>query len=238
MGALAASISHEVNQPLAAVVTNADACLMWLSADQPNLDEARAAVESIAREGTRASDVVRRIRAMFSKSAPEREPLEIDAMLREAMALMEPQAARNGITIQAELAASHRRIRADRVQLQQVVINLILNSIEAMRELAERPRRIVVRSEIQSDDDVLVAVRDYGIGIDPKNQRRLFDPFFTTKPQGMGVGLSISHSIVEAHGGRLWATANSDWGATFQFTIAAPAKDVDDEPPVNGICSG
>jgi C4-dicarboxylate-specific signal transduction histidine kinase len=226
MGALAASISHEVNQPLAAVVTNADACMMWLSAEQPNLEEARAAVDSIAREGTRASDVVRRIRAMFTKSAPEREPLEIDAMLREAMALMEPQAARHGIAIQAELTASHRRILADRVQLQQVVVNLILNAIEAMRDITERPRRIVVRSEMQSEDDVLVAVRDYGIGIDPKNQRRLFDPFFTTKPQGMGVGLSISRSIVEAHGGRLWANANSDWGATFQFTIPAPAEDV------------
>jgi C4-dicarboxylate-specific signal transduction histidine kinase len=221
LGALAASISHEVNQPLAAVVTNADACIMWLSAEQPNLDEVRAAVDSIAREGTRASDVVRRIRAMFSKSAPERTKLDVNAMVREAVALMEPEALRNQVVLQTEQAASLGPAMGDRVQLQQVLVNLILNGIEAMRDTAGRPRRLVVTSEMQGADEVLVAVRDDGAGIDPKNLRRVFDPFFTTKQQGMGMGLNISQSIVEAHGGRLWAAANSDFGTTFQFTLPA-----------------
>jgi len=219
LGALAASISHEVNQPLAAVVTNADACSMWLSVDPPNLDEARAAVDSIAREGTRASDVVRRIRAMFTKSAPERTTLDVDAMVREVAALMEPEAVRNQVRLQIESADNLRPAAGDRVQLQQVLVNLIQNGIEAMRDTTDRPRRLVVRSEMRSPDEVLVAVRDAGVGIDSKNQRRIFDPFFTTKPQGMGMGLNISHSMVEANGGRLWATPNSDFGTTFQFTL-------------------
>jgi C4-dicarboxylate-specific signal transduction histidine kinase len=221
LGALAASISHEVNQPLAAVVTNADACMMWLAADEPNLEEARAAVDSIAREGTRASDVVRRIRAMFTKSAIERTPFDVNAMLLEVVALMEPEASRNQVTLQTELAADLRRGIGDCVQLQQVAMNLILNGIEAMRDTGDRSRRLLVRSEMRKPDEVLVAIRDEGIGIDPKNLRRLFDPFFTTKPQGMGMGLNISHTIVEAHGGRLWATANDGFGATFQFTLPA-----------------
>jgi C4-dicarboxylate-specific signal transduction histidine kinase len=221
LGALAASISHEVNQPLAAVVTNADACIMWLSADQPNLEEARAAVDSIAREGTRASDVVRRIRAMFTKSAIERTPLDVNAMLREVASLMEPEASRNQVALQTELADDLRPGIGDRVQLQQVVMNLILNGIEAMRDTEDRTRRLVVRSEMREPDEVLVAIRDEGVGIDPKNLRRIFDPFFTTKPQGMGMGLNISHTIVEAHGGRLWATANGGFGTTFQFTLPA-----------------
>jgi len=220
MGALAASISHEVNQPLAAVVTNADACMIWLSGDHPNLEEARAAVDSIAREGTRASEIVRRIRAVFSKSAPERTPLDVNAMLREVMALMEPQAARARVTVEMELAAELPLVPGDRVQLQQVLVNLITNGIEAMRDISGRPRRLVLRSEMR-EVEVLVAVEDQGVGIDPKNQRRLFDAFFTTKPQGMGMGLNISHSIVQAHGGRLWATANPGHGATFQFTLPA-----------------
>lgn len=226
LGALAASISHEVNQPLAAVVTNADACIMWLSGDQPNLEEARAAVDAIAREGTRASDVVRRIRAMFTKSAAERTPVDVNAMLREMAALMEPQASRNGATIDLELADRLLPVLGDRVQLQQVVANLILNGIEAMREVSDRPRRLVIMSEMRGADEVLVAVRDEGVGIDSKDQRRIFDAFFTTKPQGMGMGLNISRSIVEAHSGRLWATANPGRGATFQFTLPLAADGV------------
>jgi C4-dicarboxylate-specific signal transduction histidine kinase len=220
MSALAASISHEVNQPLAAVVTNADACAMWLTGDQPNLEEARAAVDSIAREGTRASEVVRKVRAMFTKSAPERTAFDVNGMLRDVAGLMEPPASREQVTIDLELANHLPPVTGDRVQLQQVLANLILNGIEAMHEVSDRPLQLVVRSEMQGDA-VLVAVRDQGVGIDPKNQRRIFDAFFTTKPQGMGMGLSISHSIVEAHGGRLWATANSGGGATFQFTLPA-----------------
>ena len=224
LGALAASISHEVNQPLAAVVTNADACALWLSGEHPNLEEARAAVDSIAREGTRASDVIRRIRAMFMKSATERAPFDVNAMLREVVTLLEPQMIRSQVTLEAEFAADLRPAVGDRVQLQQVAMNLMLNGIEAMAEVTDRPRRLVVRSEMRNADEVLVAVRDAGVGIDPKNLRRLFDPFFTTKPQGMGMGLNISNSIVEAHGGRLSATVNADFGTTFQFTIPAAGE--------------
>jgi C4-dicarboxylate-specific signal transduction histidine kinase len=221
LGALAASISHEVNQPLAAVVTNADACMMWLSSPSPNLEEARAAVDSIAREGTRASEVIRRIRAMFTKSAPEAARVAINDLIREVAALMQTEASRNQVEVQTELAADLPAVLGDRVQLQQVLVNLIQNAIEAMSAVTDRPKRLVIRSESRGQDGVLVAVRDSGIGFDPKNDRRIFDAFFTTKAQGMGMGLAISRSIIEAHEGRLWASANSDHGATVQFTLPA-----------------
>jgi C4-dicarboxylate-specific signal transduction histidine kinase len=221
MGALAASISHEVNQPLAAVVTNADACLMWLSSDPPNLEEARAAVDAIAQQGTRASEVVRHIRAMFTKAAPERVQVHVNDLILEVSTLLEGVAARNQVLFQTELGADLLPTIGDRVQLQQVIVNLILNGIEAMHGVADRPKRLVVRSEMPNSDQVLVAVRDHGMGIAPKDEKRLFEAFFTTKAQGMGMGLSISHSIIEAHGGRLWASSNSDFGATFQFTLPA-----------------
>jgi C4-dicarboxylate-specific signal transduction histidine kinase len=221
LGALAASISHEVNQPLAAVVTNADACTIWLSSTPPNLEEARAALDAIAREGTRASEVVRHIRAMFGKSAPERTKVQLNDLLSEVCALMEPEATRNLAAIEADLAAGLCAVLADRVQLQQLLVNLIRNAVEAMSTVEGRPRTVLVRSAMQDADTVLVAVQDSGTGIDAKNQRRIFDTFFTTKAQGMGMGLSISYSIIEAHGGRLWATNNPDHGATFQFTLPA-----------------
>jgi C4-dicarboxylate-specific signal transduction histidine kinase len=221
MGALAASISHEVNQPLAAVVTNADACMMWLSSDPPNLEEARVAVDCIAQQGTRASEVVRHIRAMFTKAAPERTKMQVNELIREAGALIEAAALRNQVALQIELDAALPATIGDRVQLQQVIVNLILNGIEAMSEVDDRPRRLVIRSQMQSSDEVLVAVRDSGVGISAKDERRIFDAFFTTKAQGMGMGLSISQSIIEAHGGRLWAANNSDFGATVQFTLPA-----------------
>lgn len=224
MGALAASISHEVNQPLAAVVTNADACMMWLSSDPPNLEEARVAVDCIAQQGTRASDVVRHIRAMFTKAAPERTTFGVNDLIREVGTLIEGAALRNQVELQTELAPDLPATTGDRVQLQQVIVNLILNGIEAMSEVADRPRRLVVRSELQNSGDVLVSVEDSGIGIDPKDEKRIFDAFFTTKAQGMGMGLSISHSIIEAHGGRLWASRNSDYGATVQFTLPAQGE--------------
>jgi len=221
MGALAASISHEINQPLAAVVTNADACMMWLSSKPPNLEEARAAVDSIAQQGTRASEVVRHIRAMFTKATPERTKVLVNDLIREVSTLIEGAAARNQVALQTELGTDLSAIMGDRVQLQQVIVNLILNGIEAMSEVADRPRLLLIRSTMQSSDEVLVAVRDSGVGIAPKDEKRIFDAFFTTKAQGMGMGLSISHSIIEAHGGRLWASANSDHGATVQFALPA-----------------
>jgi C4-dicarboxylate-specific signal transduction histidine kinase len=225
MGALAASISHEVNQPLAAVVTNADACMIWLSSDPPNLEEARAAVESIAQQGTRASDVVRHIRAMFTKAAPERSRVQVNDLIREVGTLIEGAALRNQVTLETDLAADLQATMGDRVQLQQVIVNLILNGIEAMSEVADRPRRLVIRSQMRNSDEILVAVRDSGVGIAPKDEKRIFDAFFTTKAQGMGMGLSISSSIIEVHGGRLWATRNDDFGATFQFTLPVERDD-------------
>jgi C4-dicarboxylate-specific signal transduction histidine kinase len=221
LGALAASISHEVNQPLAAVVTNADACMIWLSSASPNLEEARAAVDSIAREGTRASEVVRRIRAMFTKAIPERAPVPINDLIRDVNALMQTEAFRNQVTVIAELQNDLPTVLGDRVQLQQVLVNLVHNGIEAMSAVADRPRRMVLRSALPSPDELLVAVEDSGIGIDSKNERRIFDAFFTTKSQGMGMGLAICQSIIEAHGGRLWASANKDYGVTLQFTLPA-----------------
>jgi C4-dicarboxylate-specific signal transduction histidine kinase len=221
MGALAASISHEVNQPLAAVVTNADACMMWLSSDPPNLEEARAAVDSIAQQGTRASDIIRHIRSMFTKAAPERATVEVNQLIREVGILVEGAALRNEVAVHTELAADLAATVGDRVQLRQVIVNLILNGIEAMSAVNDRPRLLVIRSEKRKPDEVLVAVQDSGVGIAPKDQKRIFDAFFTTKDQGMGMGLSISQSIIEAHGGRLWATNNDDFGATFQFTLPA-----------------
>lgn len=219
MSALAASISHEVNQPLAAVVTNADACMMWLSSEPPNLEEVRSAVESIAQQGTRASDIVRRIRGLFTKTAPERGTVQIDELIGEVIALVQPEASRNDVTIETELGAASVKVVGDRIQLQQVLVNLTRNGIEAMAAVTGRRRRLLITSQVLPSDMIGVSVQDTGIGIDLKDAKRIFDAFFTTKDQGMGMGLSISHSIVEAHGGRLWATANNDYGATLQFTL-------------------
>jgi C4-dicarboxylate-specific signal transduction histidine kinase len=226
MGALAASISHEVNQPLAAVVTNADACMMWLSSEPPNLEEVRLAVESIAQEGTRASDIVRQIRAMFTKSTPERSRVGINELLHTVSSIMQVEAARHQVTIETKLSRENPAVMADRVQLQQVIVNLIQNGIEAMIAVTGHERRLVIKSEMSGPDELLVAVIDSGVGIDPKNQKRIFDAFFTTKARGMGMGLSISHSVIEAHGGRLWARANSDHGVTLQFTLPAVLETV------------
>jgi C4-dicarboxylate-specific signal transduction histidine kinase len=217
MGALAASISHEVNQPLAAVVTNADACAIWLTAEPPNVSEARAAVDCIAREGTRASDIIRRIRSLFAKSAPERGPVPVNDLIRGAAALLQAEISRNGVALETELDPNLPSFSADSIQLQQVIANLIMNAVEAMSKV-DRPRRLLVRSEVR-DQEIGVVFKDSGIGIDPENQKRIFDPFFTTKSSGMGMGLAISQSIIEAHGGRLWATANNGAGATLQFTL-------------------
>jgi C4-dicarboxylate-specific signal transduction histidine kinase len=226
LGVLAASISHEVNQPLAAVVANADACAMWLEVEPPNLEEARMAVDCIARDGTRASDVVRRIRAMFTKTAPERVRVSINELIEEVCTLIQTDLAKNQVVLQTDLCTALPAVMADRVQLQQVVVNLVLNAIEAMNGIVDRPRCLLIRSEMPSTDRLLVAVRDSGIGIDLTAQKRIFDAFFTTKAHGMGMGLSISNSFIEAHGGRLWASANGDHGTTLQFTLP-----VDPTPP-------
>ncbi len=219
LGALAASISHEVNQPLAAVVTNADACAIWLAADPPNLPEARAALESIIQQGTRAGDVVKHIRAMFTNAPPERVPLMINDLIEAVCSLMQGVAARNGVSVDLALSPGLPPAIGDHIQLQQVIMNLMLNGIEAMHAVEGRPRRLMITSGLRDADELVVAVRDSGVGIAQKDLKRMFDPFFTTKPQGMGMGLSICHSIIETHGGRLWASANADNGATLHFTL-------------------
>ncbi len=219
LGVLAASISHEVNQPVAAMVANADSCSMWLSADPPDLDEARAAAEAIAREGTRASDLIRRIRAMLTKAAPERSVVQLNDVIRDAIALIRTALAKGDVALRTELADPLPTTLADPVQLQQVIVNLALNGIEAMRGVVDRPHLLIIRSEFKCPDELMVAVTDSGAGIRPEDLKRIFDPFFTTKNQGMGMGLSISHSIIAAHDGRLWASGNDDYGATFRFTL-------------------
>ena len=219
MGELAASIAHEVNQPLAAVVTNANACLRWLAGGTPNLEEAREAVERIIRDGKRAGGVIGRIRALVKKNGTEQASLDINEAVQEVVGLIQSEIQKNGVVLRMQLAADVLPVLGDRVQLQQVIINLVMNGIEAMASVTDRSRELFIRSRQHESDKVLVAVQDSGIGIDRQNLEKIFDAFYTTKPQGMGMGLAISRSIVENHGGRLWATANEDRGATFQFTL-------------------
>ncbi|HXG64422.1 MAG TPA: ATP-binding protein [Blastocatellia bacterium] len=221
MGELAASIAHEVNQPLTAVITNANACTRWLAGRSPNLDEAREAVGRIIRDGNRASEVIKRIRALLKKTAPQKSHLDINEAIREVTALAQSELRRNRVLLTADLAAGLPLVLADRVQLQQVVLNLIINGIEAMSSVTDRPKNLLVRTQKDESGRVMVSVQDSGPGIDPQNLDRLFDAFYTTKAEGMG--LSISRSIIEAHGGRLWAEAVSGRGATFQFIL--PAND-------------
>ena len=219
MGELAASIAHEVNQPLVGVVMNASASLRLLDRKSPDLVETREAIRAILRDGNRAADVVSRMRALFKKARPAKEQLNINEAIEEVVILTRGEARRNEVALRMELAAYLPLIMADRVQVQQVVMNLILNGIEAMRAVEDRERDLLIKTQRSVEDRLLVAVQDSGIGLDPGNVERIFDAFHTTKPGGMGMGLSISRSIVENHGGRLWAIPNDGPGATFQFTL-------------------
>jgi signal transduction histidine kinase len=221
MGELAASIAHEVNQPLAAVVANASACLRWLSGDNPNLDEARTSVTRIVKEGTRAGEVIGRIRSLMTKSPPRMSPLDINQVINEVLVLTRHEIHRHGVSLRTDLAHGLPAVIGDVVQLQQVILNLILNAIEATSARSEEQRQLVLASASTGSDQIVITVQDSGVGIDPREVDQLFEPFFTTKPSGMGMGLSISRSAVEAHGGRLWATANQGPGATFQFSLPA-----------------
>jgi PAS domain S-box-containing protein len=219
IGELAVSIAHEVNQPLAGIVTNANASLRWLAADSPNLAEAREAIRRIIRDGNRAGDVILRMRALFKKASATREPLDINQAIEEVVVLTQSEVRRNKVALRMNLAANLPPVMGDRVQLQQVVVNLILNAIEAMSTVEDRERVLVIRTQLGEGDEVRVAVRDSGIGFDPQSADRMFDAFHTTKPGGLGMGLSISRSIIESHGGQLWALPNDGPGATFQFTL-------------------
>jgi signal transduction histidine kinase/GAF domain-containing protein len=224
MGELAASIAHEVNQPLASVVTSASACLRWLDAQK--LEEARRSASRAMAEGHRASEIIGRIRALAKKAPPQKDWLDINETIYEVIALARSEIQRNGVALETELSEQVPLILADRIELQQVILNLVMNGIEAMNTVTDRPREMVIRSSAHESDKVLVAVQDSGIGIDSENLDKIFDTFYTTKPQGMGMGLAISRSIVENHGGRLWATVNASRGAVFQCVLPVGSENV------------
>jgi PAS domain S-box-containing protein len=226
MGELAAAIAHEVNQPLGAVVMNASASLRWLAGQPPNLGEAREAIDRTVRDANRASEVIVRIRALLQKAPPQMEQLDVNVVIREVLTLAGNELLRSGIAVHTDLAPDVPNVFGDRVQLQQVLLNLILNGIDAMRAIAHRPRELRIKSA-KHPDGVLIQVHDSGDGVNPEQANHIFDPFFTSKPQGIGIGLSVGRSIVEAHGGRLWFTPGPSHGAVFQFTV--PKADTSDE---------
>ncbi|AUC99129.1 hypothetical protein CWS35_36455 [Bradyrhizobium sp. SK17] len=219
LGEMTASISHEVNQPLAAVVNAAGACLRWLGGTTPNLDEARQAAQWIIKEGNRAAEVIRRVRALAKNAEPHKEPLDINSIVDDVMALVKRELAARDVRWRLELASAAPVVLADRIQLQQVVINLVMNGVEAMQSISDRPRELIIRSCQNDAQRVVVDVVDSGVGISAEGADKLFNAFYTTKSGGMGMGLSICRSIIEAHGGRLSATNNAGPGAKFQFAL-------------------
>jgi len=220
MGELTASLAHEINQPISAAVTNANACLRWLAGDVPNLDKARAAATRIVQDGTRAGEIISRTRQLFQKSTPQWELVDVNEVIREMAVLLSGEAARYSASVRMELAADLPQIMGDRVQLQQVMMNLVSNSVDAMKEV-DGTRELTIQSQRAEDGQLLVSVSDTGVGLPPQQADQIFNAFFTTKPQGTGMGLRISRSIVESHGGRLWAADNPPRGAIFQFTLPA-----------------
>jgi C4-dicarboxylate-specific signal transduction histidine kinase len=219
LGELTASISHEVNQPIAAVVTNGQVAQRLLALDPPRPDDVRSTLERIVRDANRASAVIQRIRALAKRTEPQMLPLDINEVISEALLMVQREVLSNGVSLRRELTPDLPNVHGDRVQLEQVVINLLINGVEAMASISDRARVLAIRSQLHEASEVLVAVLDSGIGIDSKTAEQLFTAFFTTKSSGMGMGLSISRSIIRAHGGRLWAAPNSDHGAAFQFTL-------------------
>ncbi|PYU24697.1 MAG: hypothetical protein DMG30_07985 [Acidobacteria bacterium] len=218
MGELTASLAHEVNQPIAAAVTNANTCLRWLTRDQPDLEEAREAASRIVKDANRAADIISRVRMLFKKSTPQREPVDVNEAIRAMTVLLRSEATRYNITVRMELAADLPLIMGDRVQLQQVLMNLIVNSIDAMKDV-DGARELTVKSQRTEKEEVLVSVSDTGVGLPPQQVDQMFNAFFTTKPHGTGMGLRISRSIVESHGGHLWAADNFPRGASFHFAL-------------------
>jgi C4-dicarboxylate-specific signal transduction histidine kinase len=222
LGELAASIVHEVNQPLAAIVADASACLRWLDAEHPPLDHIRGALAAVVDDGHRAGDVITRIRALVSRSSVDHRPCDLAGVIRDVLLLVGPQLGQPGTVLHTSLAADLPPVMGDRVQLQQVLLNLLLNAAEAVRDVPPERRRLVVRSALEPREDgpwAVVAVEDAGVGFREEDAASLFQAFYTTKPDGLGMGLSISRSIMDAHHGRLWATANPGHGATFHFAL-------------------
>ena len=231
LSALTASIAHEVNQPLSGIITNASTCLRMLAADPPDIEGAREAVRRTIRDGNRASDVIARVRALFTKKEPAIEAVDLNEVTREVIALSLSDLQRNRVVLQAELARDLPAITGDRIQFQQVILNLLRNASDAMADVHDCPRQLLVRTEREDGDRVRVSVRDAGVGVDPQNVDKLLDAFYTTKTDGMGIGLSISRSIIERHHGRLWAEANDGPGATFSFSIPSGPASVPDAAP-------
>jgi PAS domain S-box-containing protein len=219
LGELAASIAHEVNQPLAAVVTNGNACLNWLAAQPPDLREAKISVEHIVRDANRAADVIARIRKFLRRGAPQVTDIDLPEVIAEVVAMAQDEIMRQRVSLRIAAAAGLPAAAADRVQLQQVILNLVLNALDALSPVADRARILEIDASRLDADFLRVRVRDSGVGVTPEHRDRIFDAFHTTKPHGLGMGLAISRSIVEAHGGRLWATPNEGAGEDFQFTL-------------------
>jgi PAS domain S-box-containing protein len=219
LGALTASIAHEVNQPLSGIITNASTCLRMLAADPPNVDGARETARRTIRDGHRASDIISRLRALFSKKSATTELIDLSEAAREVIALSMSELQRNRVIVRSELADGVPPVMGDRVQLQQVVLNLLINALDAMKGVDDRPRQVAIRTELDEGDRVRLSVQDTGLGLDPQSVGRLFEAFYTTKSGGMGIGLSVSRSIIESHHGRLWAAPNDGPGATFSFSL-------------------
>jgi PAS domain S-box-containing protein len=220
MGELTASLAHEVNQPIAAAATNARTSVRWLTREHPDLEEACAAAMRVVKDVTRASEIISRIRVLFHKGTAERELVDLNSVIGEMVLLLNSEAARHNISVRTELAADLPRVMGDRVQLQQVLMNLMMNSIDAMKDMNEA-RELAIKSQQGEKEQVQVSVSDTGVGLPPEQTDQIFNAFFTTKSHGTGMGLRISRSIVESHGGRLWAAANSPRGASFYFTLSA-----------------
>jgi C4-dicarboxylate-specific signal transduction histidine kinase len=218
LGTLTASIAHELNQPLSGIVTNASTCMRMLATDPPNVDGARETARRTIRDGNRAAEVITRLRALFSKKDAATESVNLNDAALEVIALSLADLQKNGVVLRPELADDLPLVTGDRVQLQQVILNLVLNASDAMSGVDDRPRQLVIRTE-REDDRARLTVQDVGVGIEPYGVERLFEPFYTTKSGGMGIGLSVSRSIIESHHGRLWATLNDGPGAAFSFSI-------------------
>jgi PAS domain S-box-containing protein len=231
MGELSASLAHEISQPIAAAVTNANTCLRWLSCDEPELEEARAAASRIVQDGGRAGEIIKRVRLLFKKDALQRELVDLNEVIREMMLLLHSEAIQYGVLVPTELAADIPEVMGDRVQLQQVLMNLMMNSIEAMK-VVDGTRELLIQSQRGEEGLVLISVSDTGVGLPPQQADKIFDAFFTTKTHGTGMGLRISRSIVESHGGRLWAADNPPRGARFCFTL--PTSNETCDPVVSG----
>ncbi len=228
LGELTVSIAHEISQPITAVVTHGHACREWLSANPPNIERARLTAERIIQDGTRAGAVLNRIRALFKKEAPAKHWLDANEAIRELVAFLHDEAARRQVPITLDLDGDLPKVMADRIQFQQVLLNLVINGMDAMAEVAHRLKELKIRSCKQNANEILIQIEDCGVGLSPLHPDEIFQSFFTTKPHGIGMGLSISRSIIESHEGRLWATPHPQGGAIFQFTLPVNPRNSDD----------